>query len=176
MKKSDIYEIAIKFLGLYLVVPLINQIQEVLSFSSVLLQYSKDVNMFGGIDPTSYLITSLLNSGFLIFLIWLLLFRTRKIAQLICTDEDYKEKIEIHASKSQIFEIALTLTGLIVIVWSIPEFIVSLKNYMQFEQMGMDVSYHDMNFLYILSGRILIGTLVVIFAKKISLFLIKGDN
>ena len=81
MKKIDLYEIAIKILGLYLVVIIISQLREILVYFTVWFQQENNPKQFDGFDQTPIIIVSVL--GFLAIIIFsgLLIFKTKKISK-----------------------------------------------------------------------------------------------
>lgn len=129
MKKSDIYELAIKILGLYLVVPVIEHLREVITYATILTQFQNNPEQFGDINQTPIFVVTLFNFLLLTAFAWLLIFRTRKLTNIICTKEDYSETAGLFTDKKNIIEIAMILVGLMTVIWTIPEFAVKLKNY-----------------------------------------------
>jgi hypothetical protein len=173
MRKSDIYEFAIKILGLYLVVSVIEHFREVISYATVLIQTHDKPGQFGGFDQTPIFIVTLFNFLLLTIFTWLLIFKTRKLTSLICTKEDYSETAKLFTDEKTIIEIAIILVGLMTIIFTIPEFTVKLKNYVFIVQNNFTPTMNDESFLFIAGLQITVGIIALLYAKKISSYVSK---
>jgi hypothetical protein len=71
---------------------------------------------------------------------------------------------------------SLVITGLLLVIWTLPEFAYKLKNYIQLLQINMTTKYNDTNFLITSAIKIVLGIIAVIFAKSISTALVKDKN
>ena len=170
MRKSDIYEFTIKILGIYLVVSLIEYLKEVISYAMLLIQLHGKPEEIGDFDQTPIFIVSLNNLLVMTIFTWLLIFKTRKITNLICTKEDYSETTKLFADKKAIIEIALIIVGLMTIIWTIPEFAIKLKNYVYMSQNNYTTTMNDKSFLLIAGLKIVVGIIAVWYAKSISAY------
>ncbi|HEY6915780.1 MAG TPA: hypothetical protein VI413_13975 [Paludibacter sp.] len=173
MRKSDIYEVTIKILGLYLVVTVIEHLREVITYATVLIQYNDKPEQFGGFDQIPVLIVTLFNFLLLTTFTWLLIFKTRKLTSLICTKDDYSESTKLFADKRTIVEIAIILVGLMTIIWTIPEFAIKLKNYVYMAQNSFTATMNDKTFLFIGGLKIVVGIIAISYAKSISSSVLK---
>ena len=173
MRKSDIYEFAIKILGLYLVVSVIEHLREVISYATVLIQYHDKPEQFGGFNQTPIFLVTLFNFLLLTTFAWLLIFKTRKLTSLICTKEDYSETTKLFTDKKTIIEIAIILVGLMTIIWTIPEFAIKLKNYVYMAQNSFTTTINDKTFLFIGGLKIVVGIIAISYAKSISSYVSK---
>jgi len=173
MRKSDIYEFAIKILGLYLVVSVIEHFREVITYATVLIQTHDKPEQFGGFDQTPIFIVTLFNFLLLTMFTWLLIFKTRKLTSLICAKEDYSETTKLFTDKNTIIEIAILLVGLMTIIFTIPEFAVKLKNYVYMAQNSFTATMNDKTFLFIAGLKIVVGIIAISYAKKISVYVSK---
>ena len=99
MKKSDIYEIAIKILGLYLFLYILDFLKESLAYFSIFAQYQIAETQLNTVNFTPIFVVAALNLLLLIALDWLLLFRTEKITKILCKKEDYVEDLKILTNK-----------------------------------------------------------------------------
>ncbi len=77
MKKSDIYEFAIKILGLYLVVSVIEHLREVITYATILIQAQDKPELFDGFNQTPIFIVTIFNFLLLTAFTWILIFKTR---------------------------------------------------------------------------------------------------
>lgn len=168
MTKSDIYEIAIKILGLYLVSLLIIQLREVLTYVTVLMQAQNNPDMMGNFSQTPILIVTVCSFFVLVVFTWLLLFKTKGVTKLVCKKEDFEEPIKFFSDKKTIYEIALTIVGLLTIILTLPDFAYRLKNHIQLIQNDFSTESYDRGFLVTAGLKILIGVIVVIYSKAIS--------
>ncbi|MDD4993749.1 MAG: hypothetical protein PHR83_16125 [Paludibacter sp.] len=173
MRKSDIYEFAIKILGLYLVVSVIEHLREVISYATVLIQYHDKPEQFDGFNQIPLLIVTLFNFLLLATFAWLLIFKTRKLTSLICTKEDYSETTKLFADKKSIIEIAIIVVGLMTVIWTIPEFAIKLKNYVYMAQNSFTAPMNDKTFLFIGGLKIVVGIIAISYAKSISSYVSK---
>lgn len=171
MKKSDIYEIAIKILGLYLVIIIIGQLREVLMYAMIVMQTKSNPDALGGLNQTPIFITVVFSFLVLVAFTGLLLFRTKRLTRIICKKDDFEETSTLFTDKKTIYEIALTLTGLITLIWTLPDFAYQLKSYFQSLNRNSLSNVTDTGFLYISGIKILIAFLVIIYSKTISTYL-----
>lgn len=173
MRKSDIYEFAIKILGLYLVVSVIEHFREVITYATVLIQIHDKPGQFGEFDQTPIFIVTLFNFLLLTLFTWLLIFKTRKLTSLICTKEDYSETTKLFTNEKTIIEIAIILVGIMTIIFTIPEFTIKLKNYVYMAQNSFTTTMNDKSFLFIAGLKIAVGIIAISYAKKISSYVSK---
>lgn len=168
MTKSDIYEIAIKILGLYLVTLVIIQLREVLTYATFLIQAQDNPDVMRNFNQTPILIVTVCSFLVLTAFTWLLLFRTKRITKLICKKEDFEEPIKLFLDKKTIYQIALTIVGLLTIILTLPDFAYRLKNHIQLIQNDFSTESYDRSFLVTAGLKILIGVIIIIYSKAIS--------
>ncbi len=173
MKKSDIYEFAIKIMGLYLVVSVIEHLRDIVSYATVMIQLPDKPEQMGDFSQMPVFIVILLNFLTLTAFVWLLVFRTKKIVRLICSEEDYSETTSLSASKTSIIEIALILVGLMTAIWTVPEFAIKLNNYVSMTQNSITATMRDITFLFVGGLKLVVGVLAVRYAKSISSYVTK---
>lgn len=176
MKKIDLYEIAIKILGLYLVVVIINQLRDVLIYLTVWLQQNKHPEMFGDFDQTPAVIIMTLGFVALVVLSVFLIFKTKPIAKFISKKSDFEEDVKLFADKKVIYEICLVLLGLITIVLTVPDFIFKLRDHINLVQNNTPTGDYDMSFLITSGIKIGIGVVAIIYSTQLSDFLAKRNK
>jgi hypothetical protein len=176
MKKSDLYELAIKILGLYLVVLIIGHLREIFVYLMILLQSRSNPDTFGGFNQAPVLSGYILDFIVLTTFSGLLIFKSRQITRLVCKPSDYEESVRLFAEKETIYEIALVLVGFVTIVLSLPEFIFKLKNHINMVQADLPIQNNDTAFLVTLGLKIIVGLIAVIYASKIASFLAKKKD
>jgi len=173
MTKSDIYEIAIKVLGFYLVTILIIQLKEVLTYATFLMQAQNSSDIMGNFNQTPILIATVCSFFVLAAFTWLLIFRTKEVTKLVCKKEDFEEPMKFFTDKKTIYEIALTIVGLLTIILTLPDFAYRLKNHIQLIQNDFSTESYDRSFLVTAGLKILIGLIIIIYSKAISSYFSK---
>jgi hypothetical protein len=176
MKKSDIYEIAIKILGLYLFFTSIALLRDMMTTYSVLTQSKQNPEAFGGFDQTPFFILSITNFGLVILFAMFLTLKTKTIVKFVCRPTDYEETSSLFADRKVIYEIALVIMGLLVIVWTFPDFFFKLKNHIQNVQNSIPTKDYDINFIITSAIKIIVGLIAIIYAKSISTILVKDNK
>lgn len=168
MKKSDIYEIAIRILGLYLITILITQFRDVLMFASIVMQNRDHSVQPGDIDQWPIFMVTIASFILLSFFAALLIFKAKDITRLICHKEDMEAETSAGMERKTIYEIALTLLGLITIVQALPEFGFKFRQHLQLIQNGQSNRDGEIQLLVTLGLKLIIGILSVVYAKAIS--------
>ncbi len=176
MKKIDLYEIAIKILGLYLIVIIINQLRDVLVQLTVWFQQKNNPEILGYFDQTPSIIVMIFGLLALITLSAFLIFKTKPIAKLISKKEDFEEDLKIFSDRKVIYEICLVLLGLISVVLTLPDFIFKLKNQISLVQSNILPKNYDTSFLITSGIKIGIGIIAIIYSKEIADFLTKRNS
>lgn len=176
MKKSDIYEISIKILGLYLFFTSIGLLRDVLSAFAVMIQAKQSPEAFGDFDQTPFLILSIANFVFAIVFAAFTTLKTKTITKLVCKPTDYTETSSLFADRKVIYELALVIMGLFIMVWTIPDFVYKLNNHFKLVQKNAPTYYLDKNFIITSAIKIAVGLIAIIYAKSISAILIKGNK
>jgi len=175
MRKSDIYEIAIKILGLYLIVIVIGQLREVIIYATILIQTKNHPDAFESFNQTPIFMVTVFSFLILAAFSGLLILRTKKLTKLICKEEDFEETIKFFTDKKTIYEISLTLVGLLTIILTLPDLVYNLKNHIQLVQNDFSTKNDETSFLIVSGIKFIVGLLAIIFSKAISNFL-TGDN
>ncbi len=176
MKKIDLYEIAIKILGLYLVVLIISQLRDVLIYLAAWTQQKKNPEMFVGFEQTPVFIITVMGFLALVVLSYLLIFRTKPMARLISTKTDFEENIPLLASRKTIYEICLVLLGLITIVSVLPDFIFKLKNHITSVQNNSPTDSYDRTFLVTSGLKMGIGIISIIYSNQLADLIARKDK
>lgn len=176
MKKSDLYEITIKILGLYLFFTSISLLRDVLTTFAVMTQVKQNPGAFGDINQTPFFILSIANFAFVILFAAFLTLKTKSIVKFVCNPTDYEETSSLFAERKVIYEIALVIMGLLLIVWTLPDLAFRLKNYIQLVQSNLPTKDYDTNFIITSAIKIVVGMISVIYAKSISKILVKDNK
>ena len=169
MKKSDIYEIAIKILGLYLLTTIVVEfLNQILKDFMVMQQFQGNSDGTPTPNFKPYIAISILNVILLSLLSIFMMFKTKIIAKRICSQSDFEEDVKLFADPKTIYEILLNLNGLLLVIWTLPEFAYKLKNYILAEQIKGWHADIDYNFLVISSIKIIFGIFILVISKPLS--------
>ncbi|MCL7989059.1 hypothetical protein M8998_14010 [Sphingobacterium sp. lm-10] len=178
MKKSDIYEIAIKVLGLYLLFTCIDLLTAALATSALLIHAKQNPEMFESFGQTPFLILSIANLVFVVLFALFLTLKTKTIVKFVCKPSDYEERSMLSVDRELIYEIALVLMGLILVVWTLPDFAIKLKEHITLVQSDVPTNEYDTNFVITAAIKIALGITAVIYSKSLAVGLgkVNGDS
>lgn len=166
MKKSDIFEVAIKILGLYLFVLVIGSLRDILIY--LVVAGAQKPGSFGDFNQTPFL---LISAGYFLALFsfaFLLTFKTKTVVKKISLSSDYEESAQLFADKRVIYQIALVLTGLLVIIWTFPDFAFRLVGYFQLLHSGAPVRHNDSDFLITSAIKVIIALFAILKSNYLS--------
>jgi len=178
MKKSDLYEVEIKIIGLYLFIKVIGLINELFSFITIMNQsdsYPGDSRASGHLI---LFIPTIVNFAVLTAFATLLTFNTKLIVKKVCRPPDFEEKPRLFNNKKEIYEIALTLAGFLSIIIALPDFLTKLQYHIQLvqlDQLDKHTRDFDNNFLISSALKIVLGILVIYYSRSISGLLTKEN-
>ncbi len=161
MKKADIYEIAIKILGVYLFVINLSKLP---SFFTLLKTFS---NISSADYPAQQMNLFWLNIVNLVLMLCFALFLivgNRFITRLITNAADRQENVKLFADSKQLYEVALIIIGGLLIVNALPDLLYRLYNLS---------TANDQNAIMSSISKILTGLLIVAFGKRIAAFFAK---
>ena len=166
MKKSDIFEVAVKILGLYLFVLVIGSLRDISMYLAVV--GAQKPGSFGDFNQTPFLLISVFYFLVLFAFAFLLTFKTKTVVKKISTSSDYEESAQLFADKRVIYQIALVLTGLLLIIWTFPDFAFRLVGYFQLLHSGAPVRQYDNNFFMTSSIKVIVGLFVIFKSSYLS--------
>ena len=172
MKKKDIYEVALKILGLLLVLPIIKKLEQIISFFFMWMEQFSNPALRGISNQTPLLLLSIFFFACLVAFSGILIFKTEIIAKLISKPSDQFEGLQLPANKKSIFEVSLVLLGLITIVWTVPDFLMQFKLYLSNIENYRSTTNQE-TFLTSSFLKITIGIASIIFSDKFSTFLVQ---
>lgn len=161
MKKVDIYEIAAKLMGIYLIIQIIYSLRGILE----ILFYSANATTqeFGG--------TILLSGvfGLIMFSLvsYFLIFRTKAVVAKITNPDEREDEVKLFAGKKTIYEIALVLIGGLTFIWSFPDFCYNVYNYFHLRNNGL-MPPNQLSGPTIEAVKVLFGILIIISADLLS--------
>ncbi len=173
MRKSDIYEVAIKILGLYLLFTSIDLLSTVFAAFAIMAQMNQNIQVSDDFVQIPFLVLSIVNFGLVVAFALFLTLKTQVIVRFVCSPTDYEETSSLFADRKVIYEIALVLMGLILVVWTLPDFVINLREHVRLVQSDTPTNQQDMNFVITAAVKIALGLIAVIYAKSISVLLLK---
>jgi hypothetical protein len=176
MRKSDIYEITIKILGLYLFLTIIVSLRQSVQFLYILnfAEYSPEQIANYKIMPE--IIVFISHLIIVTALAFLFTFKTKIIVRIVCVSTDYEEEASLLADKKSIFEIAIIIVGLMSIIWALPDFLNKLQHHIRLVQLNAPTNDFDTNYLITSGLEILIGIILIYFRKPISSYLSRNSQ
>jgi len=161
MKKSDIYEITIKILGVYL---LVSNLSKVPGFFTFLKTFSAISGADHATEQMNLFWLNIINFAFMLALSIFLIAGTKLITRLITNSADKQENVKLFADRKVIYEIALIIIGGLLIVNTVPDLLYRLYNIS---------SENDQNAVISSITKVLVGILTVAFGKRIAAFFAK---
>lgn len=172
MKKIDLYQIAIKLAGLYLVLVLLGQLRELLFFLSLLRQSKNDPTSFSGGNPTVLFLVSLVCILILVAISALLIFKTKAVSKVICSKEDADDSLSFSLNKQSIYEVAILTAGLITVMMAIPDFLIQVKNYTN-DFKNLPGNSYQLDSVIVGGLQVLLGLGLVLFARPLASYFSK---
>jgi hypothetical protein len=173
MKKSDVYEVAVKILGLYMATYLFSLVQTLVS--SIILLFPE--NSFPNSGTTNFFtfLAIVVYTGLLLAFLYLLIFKTKQVVKKLCSASDYEEDVKLFTDKKTILEIALLIIGGTVAIWALPDLASQLYNLFTLARGNFNISLKDreIRYLVVVVVRLIIGILVVLDAKPLAAFFTK---
>ncbi|SDP92101.1 hypothetical protein SAMN05428975_3633 [Mucilaginibacter sp. OK268] len=161
MKKSDVYEITIKILGIYLLVADISKLPGLLTFFS---SHGGNMNVAQGAEQINDLWINSLQFALLFILAVFLIAKTKFITRVVTNAADYQENVKLFADRKVIYEMALLIIGGLLIVNTLPDLIYRIYNL---------TNAADQQSVISSCSRLFIGIITVAFGKRIAAYFAK---
>ncbi|QEC80081.1 hypothetical protein [Mucilaginibacter ginsenosidivorax] len=161
MKKSDIYEITIKILGVYL---LVSNLSKVPGFFTFLKTFSAISGSDHATEQMNLFWLNIINFVFIMALSIFLIAGTKLITRLVTNSADKQENVKLFADRKVIYEIALIIIGGLLIVNTVPDLLYRLYNI---------ANENDQNAVISSITKVFVGILTVAFGKRIAVFFAK---
>jgi hypothetical protein len=174
MKKSDVYEIAIKLLGLYLFFTSFDVLRDVMTTIVVISTIGAEV--FENVSETMFFTVSIANFIFIVLFGLILTFRTKPIVRLLCKQSDFEESTQMFVDRKIIYEIAFVIVGLVLIAWTLPHLLVQLKNQIPLELEERRSNWFETNVFIVSSIKVVMGIASVFFAKRLSSLFARSEE
>ncbi|MBI1307602.1 MAG: hypothetical protein GC181_13450 [Bacteroidetes bacterium] len=166
MKKSDIYEVSIKLLGIYVFLSSFDNLRDVLN--TIYLISFAGTDLFFSISETWVIYLSILTFLFTFIFGLILTFKTQSIVKLVCGQSDFEESVNISVNRRVSYEIALIVSGILLLAWTLPYLLVQLKNMIPLSPEERRDNWLKSNWYIASAIKVLIGVCCVVFAKRIA--------
>jgi hypothetical protein len=174
MKKSDIIEIAIRIIGLYLFVNWLPNAVEFLALT--FLPFIQDEAFSDRKDMLLYMGIAIGNIVLMISIASFFLLGAKKIVRRVCNPEDFEETINFNTEPKAIYQMALIITGLILISWTLAEVSWHIKYYLKLEQLNVENNEAEFRKMWISITKILIGIFLIQLSGSISDYFGKNER
>jgi len=175
MRKADFIDIAIKIFGIYLFVKLLALFDELISAFTFYV-YLSDNNITRQSDNKIILTVAVIQFLITLSAAVFMTFGSKLITRKICSDQDFESKdILLFSDKKSLIEIVLYVIGILLIVYSIPDF---LSRLFSFSQTRNEIFSRDMGTTILIAFivRIAIGLLIIIYNDKLIHFFFKDKK
>jgi hypothetical protein len=161
MKKSDVYEITIKILGIYLLVADISKLPGLLTF---ITGHGDNMTATQGTEQVNLLLINGLSFLLLLILAIFLIAKTKFITRLVTNTADQQENVKLFADRKVIYEISLIIIGGLLIVNTLPDL---------FYRLYTLSTVNDQNAIVSSCIKMFIGIITVAFGKRIAAYFAK---
>ena len=177
MKKFDVYEIAIKITGVYLLMT--NGLGHLNNFLQIIYTYSTYSSMEGNShlpELDFYRVLSIVNMLLILIISLLFIFKTGMIVRIIGSSKNYEEQVSMPLDRKSLYEIAILMTGLILLIWTLPEFSIQLRNqiiYMREVILKDMPGWHtsiETTFLIVDGIKIIVALFAIVSARPLASF------
>jgi hypothetical protein len=162
MKKSDIYEITVKILGLYLITHVIPIFVSLLQY---ITEYNSDNDFTNNGRLPFYIFLESIDFVATVIICRLFIFKTKWVVAQICDPEDFQENARLFAQRKTVYEIAFRITGLILIIWALPNFSINITSHIQWVQSHPDSLDSNNYSLWVDGLEILFGLILLLGTK-----------
>lgn len=166
MKKTTVYEIAIRIIGIYALTLVVYQIAAVVT-SVMSLGISGKVTDDSGNGGILGLLIAVGSFVLVTIVPWFLLFKTQIILSWIFKPGDEDETLSIIVEPKVIYEMAILIAGILLVIWALPDFFLKFINYIsvRIAHVANDVSYLE---VYVV--KIIVGCFAIAYANPIAAF------
>lgn len=173
MKKSDIYEITIKIFGLYLFFTSLGLFNSIIIRYFTYLELNNPPISSENISPKTFFYIEIAHLCLVLIFASFLTFKTKTIVRFVCGKSDFEETSTLFADRKTIFEIALVIMGLFLVIWTFPNFVLELKNHLFKKQLLDPSQENETTYFFISIFKIIVGLIAVFYSKSIAKFIAK---
>ncbi len=167
MTPRSFFAILIKTIGLYLILQSFSVIPQILS--TFYFMFSDGGNSWT--ETVTALGISLAIVLFLLFFLYICLFRTDRIIDLLRLDRNFaEEKFSFNIHRSTVLTIAVIVIGAIMLIDSLPGFCQQVFQYVQSKQLPL-MEYSNTNWIIFYTVKMLIGLFLITGARPVVNFI-----
>lgn len=178
MIKADFFSLALKIIGVYLIIPIVQTIAQLIIFFAQMLdrQYEEYANM---LEPGDYYILWLFISGIMplaiyILCAWLLIMKSQYLTHKFLPLTEHNDKVELGLNTVAVFQIAFVIAGVILLLQGIPDTAYTIFQYFKRLTTNGNPGIADLG-LNTLSITFF-GFLFIAFSSPLAQFLAKKSN
>jgi hypothetical protein len=169
MRKRDLYEVALKLLGVYMIIKLIERLESTIWWMYSYL-FDNDLTAM----PKMLIVSNWITISIGVLVVYFLMFRTQSLINAMTKHQRVEEDdlLTDFTSRDQLYEMTLIILGSILLITNLPELIFNLST----STLTADHRYTATGMLYISGLKALVGLLTIIYAKFVAKRLIRKPN
>jgi hypothetical protein len=169
MRKRDLYEVALKLLGVYMIIKLIERLESTIWWMYSYL-FDNDLTAI----PIMLIVSNWITISIGVLVVYFLMFRTQSLINAMTKHQRVEEDdlLTDFTSRDQLYEMTLIILGSILLITNLPELIFNLST----STFTADHRYTATGMLYISGLKALVGLLTIIYAKFVAKRLIRKPN
>lgn len=178
MTKADFFSLALKIIGVYLIIPIVQTIAQLIVFFTQIL--SQQFELYQSmIEPGEAFLLWLFSSGIVPLVIyilcaWLLIMKSQYLTHKFLPLTEHNDKVELGLNTVAVFQIAFVIAGVILLLQGIPDTAYTIFQY--FKRLTTNgnpgIADLDLNTL----STTFFGFLFIAFSSPLAQFLAKKSN
>lgn len=175
MKKTDIYEIVIKILGLVLLYQTLSQLGYIV-YSVIEMFVPRSMDSLDGIGLSIEKAMQMIFLGAFIMLLltsFLLIFKAHNIARFINKGIEEDTVWNLSIDRATIYEMTLLVIGAITLIQSGPTLLIRFNNWLRASRLQIEFTDQPTYYIWIELVKALIAIVLIVFAKSIATFINK---
>ena len=177
MKKADVYEVAFKVLGLYMLFPIVSSLRDLVLYISM-MTFTRD--MPGGSDIQEQYFLMLLSMALslvlFIVLFFFFVFRASSLATRIAGKTGDENVPVLNWDKSILFQLAVFIIAGILLVWTLPDLCTRLYEMLKVAEEKNMVSPRDKSYLVSSIVKLVLALVGLIYFRPIGSRLAQGSG
>ena len=168
MKKSELLNLLLKVLGVYLILTIIGNINQLVSVFYFSYSSMMESEYMPDIDYAILFLLPVVTLIITLTLTYLCLFKSSAFASILLKNENDSELNFKINNKNQFIDVSLVLAGLITIIWSIPELILNIKEYSISLSSVFTEIEPDLSFITLSTIRIILGFVIIKYSSQVA--------
>lgn len=168
MKVQELFAVILKVFGIYLIKDVFYSVFPVLENAINYARESFELGLFS-------LILSILSFGLQFVIVYFLLFKTNEVIQKLKLTSGFPEEtMALNLHRSSIYSIAIVVSGIIILVFAIPQLLKQIYNWLKYIEAKNDF-YGESAFQYanlmVTIGEVIIGSIFLTKKQTIANFI-----